>query len=82
MYDYDSSATLTTVRLHYKLQTHPLVREDTPRRRAKQLSSKRKEKEKIGHGLIGQLTVSHNINSTQLLHIHLLLWTLVYHTVV
>jgi hypothetical protein len=27
MYDYESSATLTTDRLHYKLQTRPLVRE-------------------------------------------------------
>jgi hypothetical protein len=44
MYGYESSATLTTDRLHYKLQTHPLVREGTPRWRAKQSSSKRKEK--------------------------------------
>jgi hypothetical protein len=27
MYSYESSATLTTDRLHYKLQTRPLVRE-------------------------------------------------------
>jgi hypothetical protein len=27
MYGYESSATLTTDRLHYKLQTRPLVRE-------------------------------------------------------
>jgi hypothetical protein len=28
MYGYESSATLTTDRLHYKLQTRPVVRED------------------------------------------------------
>jgi hypothetical protein len=49
-YGYESSATLTTDRLRYKLQTSPLVREDAPRRRAKQLSGKRKEKVKSGHG--------------------------------
>jgi hypothetical protein len=46
MYGYESSATLTTDRLRYKLQTRPLVREGASRRRAKQFSSKRKEKEK------------------------------------
>jgi hypothetical protein len=35
MYSYESSAILTTDRLHYKLQTRPLVREGAPRRRAK-----------------------------------------------
>jgi hypothetical protein len=50
MYGYESSVTLITDRLHYKLQTHPLLREGTPRRRAKQLSGKRKEKEKSDHG--------------------------------
>jgi hypothetical protein len=50
MYGYESSATLTTDRLHCKLQTRPLVRHGAPRRRAKQLSSKRKEKEKFSHG--------------------------------
>jgi hypothetical protein len=35
MYGYESSATLTTNRLHYKLQTRPLVREGAPRRRSK-----------------------------------------------
>jgi hypothetical protein len=50
MYGYESSTTLTTDRLHYKLQTRPLAREGAPRRRAKQLSGKRKEKEKSGHG--------------------------------
>jgi hypothetical protein len=30
MYGYESSATLTTDRLHYKLQTRPLVREGAP----------------------------------------------------
>jgi hypothetical protein len=49
MYGYESSATLTTDRLHYKLQTNPLVREAAPRRRTKELSGKRKEKEKSGH---------------------------------
>jgi hypothetical protein len=46
MYGYESSATLTTDRLHYKLQTCPLVREGAPRQIAKQLSGKRKEKKK------------------------------------
>jgi hypothetical protein len=47
---YESSATLTTDRLQYKLQARPLVREGAPRRRAKQFSVKRKEKVKSGHG--------------------------------
>jgi hypothetical protein len=47
MYSYDSSATLTTDRLHYKLQTRPLIREGAPRRTTKQLSGKRKENRKI-----------------------------------
>jgi hypothetical protein len=50
MYGYDSSVALTTDRLHYKLQTRHLVREGAPRRRTNQLSGKRKEKEKSGHG--------------------------------
>jgi hypothetical protein len=50
MYGYESSATLTTDRFHYKLQTRPLVREGAPRRRATQFSGKRKEKVKSGHG--------------------------------
>jgi hypothetical protein len=50
MYGYESSATLTTDRLHYKLETRPLVREGAPRRRAKQFSGKGKEKVKSGHG--------------------------------
>jgi hypothetical protein len=50
MYGYESSTTLITDRLHYKLQTYPLVREGAQRRRAKQLSGKRMEKEKYGHG--------------------------------
>jgi hypothetical protein len=50
MHGYESSATLTTDRLHYKLQTSPLVREGVPRQRAKQFSCKRKEKVKSGHG--------------------------------
>jgi hypothetical protein len=44
MYGYESSATLATDRLHYKLQTRPLVREGAPRRRAKQFSGKMKWK--------------------------------------
>jgi hypothetical protein len=51
MYSYETSATLTTDRLHYKLQTHPHVREGAPRRGAKLFSGKRKEKVKSGHGL-------------------------------
>jgi hypothetical protein len=50
MYGYESSATLTTDRLHCKLQTRPLVREGAPRRSAKQFSGRRKEKVKFGHG--------------------------------
>jgi hypothetical protein len=50
MYGYESSATLTTDSLRYKLQTHPLVREGAPRLRTKQLSGKRKEEEKSGYG--------------------------------
>jgi hypothetical protein len=50
MYGYESSATLTTDRLHYKLQTRPLLREGAPRRRTKQFSGKRQEKVKSGHG--------------------------------
>jgi hypothetical protein len=49
-YGYESSATLTTDRLHYKLQTRPLVREGAPRRRAKEFSGKRREEVKSGHG--------------------------------
>jgi hypothetical protein len=67
---YESFATLTTHKLHYELQTLALVREGAPRRRAKQLSGKRMEKEKSGYGLlprgIGRLTVGHNINSSRL----------------
>jgi hypothetical protein len=50
LYGYEFSDTLTTDRLHYKLQTHLLVREGAPRRRAKQFSGKRKNKVKSGHG--------------------------------
>jgi hypothetical protein len=49
IYGYESSATLTTDRLQYKLQTRPLVREGAPKRRAKQFSGKRKGKVKSGH---------------------------------
>jgi hypothetical protein len=47
MYGYESSATLTTDRLHYKLQIRPLVRESAPRQRVKQFSGKTKGKSKI-----------------------------------
>jgi hypothetical protein len=50
MYGYESSVTLTTGRLHHKLQTRPLVREGAPRRRAKEFSVKREERVKYGHG--------------------------------
>jgi hypothetical protein len=50
MCGYEFSATLTTDRLHYKLQTRPLFREGAPRRRPKQFSDKTKEKETPGHG--------------------------------
>jgi hypothetical protein len=51
IYGYESSATLTTDRLHYKVQTRPLVREGAPRRIAKQFSGKRRKKVKSGYGL-------------------------------
>jgi hypothetical protein len=51
MYGYESSATLTTDRLQYKLQTRLFVREGAPRRRGKQFSGKRKENVKSCHGL-------------------------------
>jgi hypothetical protein len=47
MYGYESSATLTTDRLRYNLQTRPLVREGSPSRRIKKLSGKRNEKGKF-----------------------------------
>jgi hypothetical protein len=48
MHGYESSATLTTDRLHYTLETRTLVREGTRRRRAKQFSGKIKQKVKSG----------------------------------
>jgi hypothetical protein len=50
MYGYESPATLNIDRLHYKLQTRPLVRKGAPSRRSNQFSDKRKEKVKSGHG--------------------------------
>jgi hypothetical protein len=50
MYDYESSATLTTDRLHYKLQTRPLVREGAPKQKANQVFDKGNGKEKSAHG--------------------------------
>jgi hypothetical protein len=65
IYDYESS-TLTTDRLHYKLQTRPLVREGAPSRRAKQLSCKRKIWSWVPKwSPPPRLTAGHNINSTQ-----------------
>jgi hypothetical protein len=46
IYGYQSSASLTTDRLYYKLQARPLVKEGAPR----QFSGKRNEKGKSGHG--------------------------------
>jgi hypothetical protein len=40
MFAYESSATLTTDTVHYKLQTRPLVREGAPRRRANNFSGR------------------------------------------
>jgi hypothetical protein len=50
MYGYESSTTLTTDTLQYKLQTRPLVSEGAPKRTAKQVSGKRNENPKSGHG--------------------------------
>jgi hypothetical protein len=50
MYGYEFYATLTTDRLHYRLQTRTLVREGTPRRRRKLLSGKRKERKNLVMG--------------------------------
>jgi hypothetical protein len=47
MYGYESSATLTTDRLHYNLQTRPIVRDGALRQRVKQFSCKTKGKIKI-----------------------------------
>jgi hypothetical protein len=42
MYGYESSATLTTDRLHYKLQTRPLVRESKSKAIVRQKKGKSK----------------------------------------
>jgi hypothetical protein len=47
---YESSATLTTDRMQYRLQARPIVREGATRRRGKQFSGKGRENEKSGHG--------------------------------
>jgi hypothetical protein len=44
MYGYESSATLTTDRLRYKLQARPLVGEGAPRQRARKEEEGRKKK--------------------------------------
>jgi hypothetical protein len=75
IYGYESSSTLTADRLHYKLQTRPLVREGAPRRRTKKFSDNRKEKVKSVHGpkgvpdtkiywLTDWLTVSRKVTSS------------------
>jgi hypothetical protein len=48
----ESSVTLTTDRLHYKLDTSPVVRAGAPIPIANQFSGKKKKKEKVksGHG--------------------------------
>jgi hypothetical protein len=81
MYGYESSATLTTDRLHYKSQSRPLVREGVPRRRAQELSGKKKAKWEIWSWApkgcptprwISRLTVGHNINSRVIIQVTLL----------
>jgi hypothetical protein len=47
---HNNGRTVESSVLHYKLQTRLLVREGTPRRRAKQLSGKINVKVKSGHG--------------------------------
>jgi hypothetical protein len=47
---YESSATLTTDRLRYKLQTHHVVKEGAPSRRSNQFSGKRKWKKDLVMG--------------------------------
>jgi hypothetical protein len=65
MYCYESSATLTTGKLHYKLQTR---QRGHPKTKRKAIVRQQKGKEKSGHGPQrgARLTVSHKINSTQL----------------
>jgi hypothetical protein len=64
MYGYESSATLTTERLHYKLQTRPVLREGSPRQRAKQLPGKKKKKNLVvGPKVVPDLP---SVTSTQL----------------
>jgi hypothetical protein len=46
MYGYESSVTLTTDRLHYKLQTRPLVREGAQDEEQCNFPAKQKEKVK------------------------------------
>jgi hypothetical protein len=49
-YGYESSAILTTDRLHSKLRTRPRFREGAPTRRAKKLSGTSQDKTKSDHG--------------------------------
>jgi hypothetical protein len=44
MYDYESSATLTTDRLHYKLKTRPFVREGAPDEEQSSFPAKERKK--------------------------------------
>jgi hypothetical protein len=50
IYDYESFATLTTDRLHYKLQTRPLVREGASKRRAMKCPIKGRKKKNLVMG--------------------------------
>jgi hypothetical protein len=50
MYNYESSVTPITDRLHYKLQTRPLIREGPQDEEQSNFSAKQKEKVKSCHG--------------------------------
>jgi hypothetical protein len=78
MYGYESSTTLTTDRLHYKLQTRPLVREGAPIRRGKQLSGKERKKKNLVMGPKGMPATEdrpndrrsqHQLNSRRIIYL-------------
>jgi hypothetical protein len=50
MYGYESSATLTTDRLHYKLQTRPLVREGVQDEEQSNCTAKGRKKQNVVMG--------------------------------
>jgi hypothetical protein len=50
MHGYDSSVTLITDRLHYRLQTRPLVREGAQDEEQSNCPAKESKKVKSGHG--------------------------------